>query len=234
MDTKKLMIYGDSVLKGVIYDTNNHKYVVSKKGVGSLLKEKINLNIINKSILGNTVTRATKRFKKDLDMYDPDIVLIELGGNDCDYKWEEIKTNPLGEHFCNTDYQRYEEQLESMVDEVVERGDKPILSTLAPIDADKYFKWFCHGDSSMESEILKFLGNVTKIYWWQERYNSAALRVAIKKQCPVLDIRGAFLKTPDYREYFCVDGIHPNEQGHALMTDYVVNYIEENARYLLA
>ena len=44
--------------------------------------------------------------------------------------------------------------------------------------------------------------------------------------CPVLDLRRLFLQKQDYRQYLCDDGIHPNEEGHQLITSEVKQWLQ--------
>ncbi|OLA61120.1 MAG: hypothetical protein BHW37_01125 [Firmicutes bacterium CAG:272_52_7] len=43
---------------------------------------------------------------------------------------------------------------------------------------------------------------------------------------PMIDIRSAFLVKRDYSDYLCEDGIHPNERGHKLIKDTLVDAIK--------
>ena len=36
-------------------------------------------------------------------------------------------------------------------------------------------------------------------------------------------IRTAFLQRRDYRDYLCIDGIHPNDKGHILIADILLD-----------
>ena len=56
-------------------------------------------------------------------------------------------------------------------------------------------------------------------------YNNAVLKIAAAKNVLLIDIREAFLKTRDYLTLLCEDGIHPNEAGHALISDVVMKAI---------
>jgi lysophospholipase L1-like esterase len=85
----------------------------------------------------------------------------------------------------------------------------------------------------MGNNILKFLGSVNKIYWWQERYNSAVLSVAQETNTKWIDVRGAFLQTPDYTKLICKDGIHPNSDGHRIIADKILEFVQSNYRFLL-
>jgi lysophospholipase L1-like esterase len=55
-------------------------------------------------------------------------------------------------------------------------------------------------------------------------YNIAVVKLASIKNIPLIDIRKAFLETRDYLNLYCEDGIHPNEAGHALISDVLKSY----------
>ena len=106
--------------------------------------------------------------------------------------------------------------------------------TLPPLDPDRYLDWVSKHDALVERSILKWLGSVTKIYWWQERYSSLIQAVAEKTNTRCIDIRRAFLRCPDFPSLICKDGIHPNKDGHILIANTIVEYIESNFAALLA
>jgi len=109
----------------------------------------------------------------------------------------------------------------------------PVLMTLPPLDADRYFKWVSKNSTPVGDKILTWLGSVCKIYWWQERYSSAITSIAQETGTHCIDVRSAFLKTPDFRQFLCIDGIHPNEQGHKIIAEKIIEYIGNGYNYLL-
>ena len=75
--SKKLLILGDSISAG--YDIKESENWVS------LLQSEFDkeiLEIFNSSISGETTIGGLSRISTALDKFNPDIVLIELGGND--------------------------------------------------------------------------------------------------------------------------------------------------------
>ena len=42
-------------------------------------------------------------------------------------------------------------------------------------------------------------------------------KIAREENCPVLDLREAFLNQWHYEDFLCEDGIHPNEKGYRLI-----------------
>ena len=227
------VLFGDSISKGVVYDEQKEKYVMLKDSFPNLLQNKLKGVIFNAGKFGNTILRAAERLQNDVLKKNPDFVIIEFGGNDCDFNWDEVAKSPFENHNPNTDFNIFEKSLKNLVLSLKSTGIVPILMTLPPLDADRYFKWVSKNSSAIGDKILTWLGSVCKIYWWQERYSSAIARIAQETGTHCIDIRSAFLKTPDFRQYLCIDGIHPNEQGHVIIAEKFIEYISNGYNYLL-
>jgi len=228
------LVSGDSISRGVIYDELKGKYTVCANCFVALVQKRLKGIVYNASRFGNTLTRGIGRLGKDLDKDHPDIVLIEYGGNDCDFAWAEVAAHPELAHEPQTDLALFEDTLTDTIATLKGRDIVPVLMTLPPLNADSYIRWVSKQDPLIESSIMKWLGSVTKIYWWQERYSSAIIGVAEKTKTRWIDIRGAFLRRPDFTTLICRDGIHPNEQGHELIAKSIVEYISSNFSYLLS
>jgi len=229
----RVLVCGDSITRGVIFDESRKRYTNIKNAVANGVAEKMHLEIDNLSKFGNTVKKAINSFKKAIDEKKYEYVIIELGGNDCDFNWKAIAGNPEGEHVPNTDYTEYKEILKEMIQTARDNEIVPVLATLPPIDAHRYFNWISGFSEDAKPNILSFLGNVNRIYWWQEKYNAGVLQVANETQCPVIDLRSAMLETDDYRDFYCIDGIHPNEEGHQIMTNAVISSLKNMDFYSL-
>ncbi len=229
----RFVLYGDSISKGVVFDEQKGKYVLLERSYPNLLQGRLKGVIHNAAKFGNTILRAAGKLQNDVLKKEPDIVIIEFGGNDCDFNWEEIAENPLEEHNPNTDFNIFQKSLKSLIDSLKSSGIIPVLMTLPPLDADRYFKWISKNSSVIGDKILTWLGSVSRIYWWQERYNSAIISTAQETKTRCIDIRSAFLKNPDFRQFLCIDGIHPNEKGHLLIADKIMEYIRDGYKYLL-
>ena len=75
----KVMVFGDSL--SAAYG------IPAEYGWVQLLQERLNekeykVEVINASISGNTSGNGLNRIKKDLETHNPDILILELGGND--------------------------------------------------------------------------------------------------------------------------------------------------------
>ena len=87
-----LLIYGDSISAGYGMDKDKQWSGEFQK---ILNEEKINIEIINKSLSGETTGGGLSRLEKVLDNSMPSYILIELGGNDAlrGYPPAKIKNN---------------------------------------------------------------------------------------------------------------------------------------------
>lgn len=93
-DTKKLLILGDSISAGYgLKESENWVQLLET----SLKLSGIEFKIINSSISGDTTIGGLSRIKSDLRKYNPNYVLVELGGNDAlrGYPIDKIKSNLL-------------------------------------------------------------------------------------------------------------------------------------------
>ena len=228
-----ILVTGDSISRGIIYDEGKGRYSVSDRGYVALVQRKLRGAIYNVARFGNTVVRGVGRLGKEIERDRPDAVLFEYGGNDCDFAWGEVAASPESLHLPATELPLFEETLERALRELKGEGIVPLLMSLPPLNADDYLAWVSGADPETEGKILKWLGSVSKIYWWQERYSSSIVRLAERTSTPWIDVRGAFLSRPDFRGLLCRDGIHPNEAGHELIAETVVDYVSANFSHLL-
>ena len=93
-DTKKLLILGDSISAGYgLKESENWVQLLET----SLKLSGIEFKIINSSISGDTTIGGLSRIESDLRKYNPNYVLVELGGNDAlrGYPIDKIKSNLL-------------------------------------------------------------------------------------------------------------------------------------------
>jgi lysophospholipase L1-like esterase len=152
-------------------------------------------------------------------------VILEFGGNDCDFNWAKISEDPQGDHTCNTPIELFKRTYRELIERVSSAGPRPILMNLPPIDPDKYFHSISRGLST--ENILCFLGDVDRIYRWQEYYSLNVAVLAAEYGVPLIDVRGAFLQRKDCFDLLCEDGIHPNESGHAFISEVIGAELEK-------
>lgn len=228
-----IVVLGDSISRGVIYDEEKQRHGLLLESFTNLVRGRMRAVIINAAKFGSTIAEGVRRLQDDVLRRQPDIVLIEFGGNDCDFQWDAIAENPSGTYRPNTDCAVFYEMLTDMVKKLNAMEIIPVLVTLPPLDAEKYFQWISRNSDKAKKNILGFIGNVSNIYSWHERYNAAILRVAEETKTRLIDIRSAFLQSDNYTSLICRDGIHPNKEGHRVIADKILKYLENNYMFLL-
>lgn len=219
-----IAVFGDSIMKGVIYDENKEKYIYSDSAFVKRFTEQTGFLVDNYAKFGCTLQKGQRIIEKFLsNQTGGKYVVLEFGGNDCDYFWPAVSENPGKKHLPNTPLDTFETIYSQIIDKLVEKGYRPVIFTLPPLDPQRYFAWISKGLN--KNNILKWLGEVDFIFKWQEAYSSAVKKLAISKVVPVIDIRKAFVNSGNYGRLLCHDGIHPNEAGHSLILDTVYRQI---------
>ncbi len=228
---KKLLssigVWGDSLLAGVVLDEKAGRYSILENNVAASLAKKIGITIKNNSKFGCTAPKGMKFLTRALETdAEFSAAILEYGGNDCDFDWAQVAAAPDQEHTPKTPLDEFSKCYADMITSVRAKGIEPVLVSLPPLDAERYFDWITRNGLSREN-ILKWLGDVQHIYRWHERYSNAVSSLARKYNCHFVDIRDAFLSVHLPGELMCADGIHPNQKGHALMEQVFLEYAHQ-------
>lgn len=210
-------IFGDSILEGVYFDGRYHK-----------TKDKIkvdNYEIDNYSRMGNTIEDGIKNIKKHLDECDENTVaILEYGGNDCNYQWDEVSATPEENHLCAVEPTDYKEKLMYAINLLKEKGTKVIIASPIPIATNKFMDFISNGLSY--NNILKWLGDKNQLFKWQEYYAKMNEKIALMTDSLMMPLRYMFLQD-GYENLLCVDGIHPTVEGHEKIHRYIEGYIAQ-------
>lgn len=220
-------LFGDSILKGVQIDPINKKYYVDNHINIEMLSNKYFMQIKNYSYMGCTVTRGKQLLEKRLkNNMSWDAIIMDYGGNDCDYNWRAIAENPKDHHLPNTPIDLFKKTYYSIIDMLKATGIIPIITTLPPLEPSKFFKWFC-ADLN-KSNVLEWLGGIDRIYYHQESYSKIIEEIANESQVPLIDLRKSFLKAGNVEKLLCEDGTHPNTLGQSVITSSLNDFAERN------
>jgi len=214
---RSVCIFGDSVAKGVVFDTVRNKYSLLKESFANIVERQYNISIFNFARFGCTVSMGSDiltRHESELSRFD--YTILEFGGNDCDFNWAEVASEPSADHCCNTPIPEFREKYRELIRRVRQNGGRPVLLNLPPIDSKRYFRWISRGLDC--KSIMTFLGETDTIFRWQEMYSKAVEELAAAERVPLIDIRSGFLSQKNFSRFLCADGIHPNEKGHLLIS----------------
>ena len=220
---QKVIVWGDSILKGVAQDAEG-KYRILEESCGKLFCDATGIELVNRSRFGCTATKGRSIMTADLNrLSGADAAVIEFGGNDCDFDWAAIAANPDGDHQPKTPIHTFCHEVETMVDEVRAHGIRPVLTTLPPLEPERFVATISKGLNL--NNILKWLGSALTTYRWQESYSDAIAEIARRKNCLLIDLRRAFLTERHYENLICADGMHPNASGHRLMANVLNSFL---------
>ena len=219
--------FGDSVLKGVIYEDEHYK--VADSSIQKICEESFGITIENKARFGSTITKGESIFERNLDLIresSGQYVVLEFGGNDCDFNWKEISEDPDRVHLPMSTIENFTVTYSAIISEIKKLGKIPVLLSLPPIDSARYFKHISKGLNG--ENIMKWMRNDKQyITNWHERYNIEIFKLAIANEVPVIDITSVFLEKKDYARYLCADGIHPNVKGQKLIADAIAAHVRK-------
>jgi len=220
-------VFGDSILRGVQLNNENKRYHVDNNIDIKMLEKRYLLNISNFSKFGCTISKAFSLIQRRFNNsgLKCDAIVLNLGGNDCDFNWKEIAERPDDEHEPNTPLDMFTDTYKKIIAFLKENGVRPIITTLPPLDAQKFFDWFC-GGLEKSTNVLKWLGTVEAIYRWQENYSRTVEKIAEETGTLLVDLRGAFLKYRKLEHLLCADGTHPNTEGQRVITQGFLEFIE--------
>ena len=110
--------------------------------------------------------------------------------------------------------------------QAVATGATVMMANMIPIDAERYMQTISKGNSY--ENILSWLGDVSMLYRFQEHYNRLVEQLSMETGCPLIDLRGAFLLSHDYKALISSDGIHPTEAGHDLIEKTLRDFLQSH------
>lgn len=207
-------IFGDSILKAVLYE--NGKYRMNMEPEREFSAES-GIQIHNYARFGCTIRKAIRWIRRDCEESGKpeDSVVLEFGGNDCDYDWARISQNPDLRIQCKTPPEEFAALYREALALIRQSGRRPVAMTLPPIHSLRYLNFVCK-NGLLKENLLRWLGDAGAIGRRQRLYSELALQVAREEQAEVIDLRAAFPQDETaLAELLCEDGIHPNQKGQA-------------------
>ncbi|MBF1337798.1 MAG: SGNH/GDSL hydrolase family protein [Mogibacterium diversum] len=216
-----ICVLGDSISKGIVFDDLKERYAVLNDNFISLLQREFGTKIKNFASFGATITKGLRIFEERYSsIKSHKYTLIEFGGNDCNFNWEQISVTPNAEHLAKTPLSEFKATYEDIIEKTMYAGSRPILLTLPPLERNRFFEWVSRDLN--KDNIMKYMGGSTIfIERWHSSYNEMILELADEYGIQVFDIRKPFLELGDYSNYICIDGMHPNAAGHKLIAKYL-------------
>ena len=213
----KLVVFGDSILKGVItIPDSKNLFDVTENDSLSLAQKELGFELDNRSIYGNITSKGLIKLQKFLEKGgQADFCIIEFGSNDCDYDW--------GSFVQKVPLEQYLENLKQMVSLCRANKITPLMMGLIPYVCEDWFKTIIKGQN--QAAILDFLGGTAETLGKNQLiYKNAQADFVQKNKVQFLDPWPIF---QDHKELMCYDGIHPNEQGYQLLSKAWINFLSQ-------
>lgn len=194
---KKVILFGDSITE---FGTRPGGYV-------DLLKKDLDpakYEVIGSGIGGNKVYDLYLRMEEDVLNKKPDLVVIYIGVNDV---WHKLR------HHTGTDYPKFIQFYQALINKIQARGIKVVLCTPAVIGEKK------DGANEMDVELNK--------------YSDAIRELAVKNNLPIADLRKLFTSYEQENNtgnvekgVLTVDGVHLNDKGNRTLADTLLPFIK--------
>lgn len=155
--------------------------------------------IINSGVSGNNTREALARFDRDVKSFSPDLVIVTLGGNDC---------NPAPEKFVPE--AEYRANLREIAARIVQAGALPVFQTYYRMDV-----------AAMDPERAKwYLRNMDII-----REEAAENRWPLIDQYKLFEQ----LEADEFRYKYMLNAMHVNENGNILIGLEVLRHFQLDA-----
>ena len=102
VQNRQVTLLGDSILKGIQVDLGDRRYRTHNEINVEALESEFQLSIHNDAHFGATVRKGSRLLDRMLARKLPcDMMVMDFGGNDCDFRWKEIAEDPTGDHQPN-------------------------------------------------------------------------------------------------------------------------------------
>lgn len=215
----KLLLFGDSVLKGVIYDGRYH---LSTARQFPRLREQ-GWEIANHARMGCCVGQLLRDLIRHLPEMAQDChVVLGCGGNDCSYDWPALaaapppsgQALPQGPFQPRTPPGQFSRLYAQALAQAQAGGARVWSASLVPLEHERYFDWISREGGG--ENILAWLGEKSLLYRWQEYYDQLVQEEAVRAGLPQIQLRQPFL-TDRLDHLLGPDGIHPTPKGHQLI-----------------
>lgn len=211
----KIICFGDSLTRGVSFVKGRLRIV--KENYPTYLQELFSSNnqsectVMNKGVFNENSDLLLSRLDKDVIAEKPDYVIIGIGGNDCNFKWDEVALNPNQEHQAIVPIERYIENVKQMIVKLKESNITPVVMTLPPLDPIRYYKMISDKYGHSISHWISLQGGIEH---WHGLYNRYLNKLIEEIDALKIDVRTSIKNSGDLFELISDDGIHLTDKGY--------------------
>lgn len=216
-----IVMFGDSTTAprpGAVKEVYSVRVEEALPDIGS------SLSVHNAGVGGNTTRDARKRFERDVLRHKPKVIVMQFGINDAIVNvW---KNPPATEP--RVTLAEYLDSMRFMVTTARQQQAKVILMTTNPIRWTPTLKGI-YGKPPYNPDAQDGLDSPHLAV-----YNEALRELAKELKVPIVDVRAAYPAfAADHKtsiDGLLLDGMHPNDLGHQLVTELLVPAIRDALR----
>ncbi|WP_050615368.1 SGNH/GDSL hydrolase family protein [Bacillus testis] len=214
----KIICFGDSLTRGVSFAKGRLR--ILKKNYPAILQNIFSrgghdIEVINKGVFNDDSDKLLERVDKDVIELKPDLVIIGIGGNDCNFRWKEVAKDPEGIHHPIVPIDRYIENAKKLVAILKEKNIVPVFLTLPPLDPARYYQYLT---TQFGSALGHWISRIGGIEHWHGLYNRALNKWTEKEGVLKVDVRNAIKQSGEISDLISDDGIHLTEEGYRALS----------------
>lgn len=214
----KIVCFGDSVTRGISY-INGRLRIVRENypaRLKKLLSQVSALEVVNKGVFNDNTDSLLQRLDHDVLQEVPDVVIIGAGGNDCNFRWDEVAKAPNESHSPMVELNRYLQNMKELAQRIHDVGALPVYLDLAPLDPVRYYSFLAglHGNN-----IAHWIAQCGGIEYWHTQYSNALQKMIQSLNFPLISVRDSFAQSSVLLQLISDDGIHPTKLGYQLMSE---------------
>ncbi|MFH5780510.1 SGNH/GDSL hydrolase family protein [Heyndrickxia oleronia] len=219
----KIICFGDSLTRGV--SVVKGRLRIMKENYPSFLQsffpsdsEEDHVEVVNKGVFNDNSDLLIARLEKDVISQKPDYTIIGIGGNDCNFKWDEVAKNPNQHHEPIVPIEQYLENVKTLIFSIKNSGITPIILNLPPLDPVRYYKFIAE---KFGPSISHWISSVGGIEHWHGLYNRSLNKLANELKVLKIDVRTAIKDAGDFIDLISDDGIHLTSNGYKVLSNEV-------------
>jgi lysophospholipase L1-like esterase len=183
-----------------------------------LPRRKYQVDVVNAGVGGNTTADARRRLEKDVLAKDPQLVIIQFGINDASVDvWKDPPATA-----SRVSKKDYEANLRELVHKVRAQGGKVVLMTPNPMRWVPLMKKM-YGKPPYKPDDPDGFNIILR------DYAEIVRQIAKSEKVPLVDVYAAYeqyaKKPGQTMDSLLLDGVHPNDDGHKLVADMLIETI---------
>ncbi|WP_044022283.1 SGNH/GDSL hydrolase family protein [Bacillus sp. SG-1] len=223
----KIVCFGDSLTRGVSYVKGRLRIV--KENYPNILQQLFSENnkevsVVNKGVFNDNSELLLNRLEKDVIKERPNYVIIEIGGNDCNFNWHEVAEKPWEKHQAIVPMNQYLDNLKAIITNIKQHDIIPVVATLPPLDPVRYYK---NISEKYSPAISHWISEVGGIDYWHGLYNRNLNKLTEEYNILKVDVRSALKKAGNLMDFISDDGIHLTEEGYKILSQEIYRNIEK-------